>query len=78
MSENVQLAQVVMKQAHSGQFRNDGITPYSTHPEKVVEILKKLNVTNPAVLCAGYLHDILEDTTYGEEKIKQSPKMKIV
>ena len=72
MSEKVKLAQGTMKQAHDGQFRNDGTTPYSTHPEKVVEILKKLNVTNPDVLCAGYLHDILEDTTYGEEKIKEN------
>ncbi len=69
--DKVKLAKSEMILAHKGQFRKDGTTPYSVHPEKVVSILKKLNVKDSDVLCAGYLHDVLEDTPYGEEKIKE-------
>jgi guanosine-3',5'-bis(diphosphate) 3'-pyrophosphohydrolase len=61
-----------MKSAHKGQFRNDGITPYSIHPETVVKTLKLLGVTDPDIICAGYLHDVLEDTDYTAEKIQEN------
>jgi (p)ppGpp synthase/HD superfamily hydrolase len=61
-----------MKSAHEGQFRNDGITPYYTHPETVVKTMKLLGVTDPDILCAGYLHDVLEDTKYSADKIKEN------
>ena len=57
---------------HEGQFRKDGITPYSIHPETVVKNLKLLGVTDSDVLCAGYLHDVLEDTDYTAEKIQEN------
>lgn len=70
--DKVELAHKVMKSAHEGQFRNDGITPYSIHPETVVKTLKLLGVDDSDVLCAGYLHDVLEDTDYSAEKIKEN------
>ncbi len=68
----VQQAHDVMKIAHEGQFRNDGTTPYHKHPETVVKTLEKLGVTDQDILCAGYLHDILEDTEYSSEKIQEN------
>ena len=59
-----------MESAHKGQFRKDGITPYSIHPETVVKTLKLLGVTDSDILCAGYLHDVLEDTKYTIEEIQ--------
>lgn len=44
-------------EAHKGQFRKDGITPYHTHPIAVAELL---DTTNEKI--AALLHDILEDT----------------
>ena len=70
--DKLQLAHDVMKSAHKGQFRKDGITPYSIHPETVVKNLKLLGVTDSDVLCAGYLHDVLEDTDYTAEKIQEN------
>jgi (p)ppGpp synthase/HD superfamily hydrolase len=70
--DKLQLAHDVMKLAHEGQFRNDGITPYSVHPETVVKNLKLLGVTDPDIICAGYLHDVLEDTDYTAEKIQEN------
>ncbi len=68
----VQQAHDVMKIAHEGQFRNDGTTPYHKHPETVVKTLEKLGVTDQDILCAGYLHDILEDTEYTSDKIQEN------
>lgn len=45
--------------AHAGQFRRDGVTPYITHPAKVVELLGDETET---ALAAAWLHDVLEDT----------------
>ena len=54
----VDLAEVIAKAAHAGQFRRDGITPYIVHPKAVADSLE--NVHYKAV---AWLHDVLEDTT---------------
>ncbi len=46
---------------HAGKFRKDGTTPYSKHLQDVVNRLKSLGVIDSELLCAGWLHDILED-----------------
>ena len=53
---------------HKGQFRDDGTTPYFSHPFQVAQILKMINHFDPNLIAAGYLHDVLEDTetTYEE------------
>ena len=61
-------AKQLMKQAHKGQTRWDGRS-YEIHPEKVVQILQDLRVTDEIVLCAGYLHDILEDTNISSKEL---------
>lgn len=63
-------ALLVMREAHKGQTRRDGRTPYEVHPIKVVEILRNMGVTDEVMLCAGYLHDVLEDTDCSAKKIK--------
>lgn len=57
-----------MLQAHKDQKRWDG-RPYSTHPDKVVEILEMFGITDQELLCAAYLHDVLEDTDVSEDLI---------
>ena len=70
--DKIEQAHTVMKSAHEGQFRNDGITQYYTHPETVVKTLKLLGVEDSDILCAGYLHDVLEDTDYSADDIKDN------
>lgn len=52
----ISLAKQLCVEAHKGQFRRDGVTPYHTHPfavaDKVPDELKP----------AAYLHDVIEDT----------------
>ena len=43
-------------------MRKDGVTPYSKHLTDVVNRLKSLGVIDEELLCAGWLHDTIEDT----------------
>lgn len=56
---------------HAGQKRRDG-TDFSAHPLRVALILHELaDQSNPDVLCAGLLHDLLEDTDTEEDDIME-------
>ena len=59
--ELVKSAELLAKKKHAGQFRKDGTT-YSKHLEDVVNRLKSLGVIDEELLCAGWLHDIIENT----------------
>lgn len=50
---------------HKGQFRKSG-DPYIQHPLEVAYLLASLHAS-PETVCAGLLHDVLEDTTFSEE-----------
>lgn len=52
---------------HQGQFRQSG-EPYITHPLNVAYILAELHADQDT-LCAGLLHDTLEDTKATKEDI---------
>ena len=45
---------------HNGQFRASG-EPYIVHPVAVADLLKEIGAS-PAVIAAGLLHDVVEDT----------------
>lgn len=53
-----QLAQQLATDAHAGQFRRDGVTPYIKHPEAVVA---RLQGERSDVIAAAWLHDVIED-----------------
>lgn len=54
-------ARVFATEAHEGQ--KYGSEPYEVHLSAVVNILTDSGVTDPEVLAAGWLHDVLEDTS---------------
>ncbi len=54
-------AELFAKAKHAGKLKKSGTT-YSNHLENVVSRLKSLGVIDEEVLCAAWLHDILEDT----------------
>jgi GTP pyrophosphokinase len=47
-------------QAHEGQLRKSG-APYFAHPASVAEVITELRL-DAASVCAGLLHDVVEDT----------------
>jgi len=57
-------------EAHKGQLRKDGITPYIKHPIEVVNLLKNID-SNSDVLCASYLHDVIEDCKITKELLEK-------
>ena len=50
--------------AHRHQIRKDGLTPYVSHPVRVMTVASLLfGVSDPKALAAAVLHDTIEDTT---------------
>lgn len=62
-------AEQFMQEAHRGQTRWDG-RPFQVHPVKVVEILESMGFGVIPMLCAGYLHDTIEDTNVTKQMIE--------
>ena len=54
--------------SHKGQLRKSGL-PYLSHPLAVTRILTDLKMDVPA-LCGGLLHDVMEDSSVGEEILR--------
>ncbi len=64
VSSTVLLAEEIAINAHAGQYRRDGKTPYINHPRKVVN-----RVSTEKEKAVAWLHDILEDTEITEESL---------
>ncbi|MCM3740512.1 HD domain-containing protein [Oceanobacillus luteolus] len=55
--------------AHKGHFRKAGNIPYITHPIRVANILESAGASE-ALICAAFLHDVVEDTPIEIEEIR--------
>lgn len=55
--------------AHGGQRYGDG--PYQDHLDDVVKILLDYGHTDPELISAGYLHDVLEDTLVSHDDLEK-------
>ncbi|MCK4812779.1 MAG: bifunctional (p)ppGpp synthetase/guanosine-3',5'-bis(diphosphate) 3'-pyrophosphohydrolase [Candidatus Marinimicrobia bacterium] len=64
------------KEAHKDQYRQSG-EPYFQHLYHTAFILAELNM-DTATICAGFLHDILEDTNISEEVVSNEFSPQIV
>lgn len=54
-------------EAHEGQTRKNG-EPYIIHPVSVAEIIVEMGLDTDSI-CAGLLHDCIEDTPFGYREI---------
>ncbi|MCM3316834.1 bifunctional (p)ppGpp synthetase/guanosine-3',5'-bis(diphosphate) 3'-pyrophosphohydrolase [Rummeliibacillus stabekisii] len=63
----VKKAYEVAKEAHKEQFRSSG-EPYILHPVQVAGILADLQM-DPETVAAGFLHDVVEDTSVTRENL---------
>jgi (p)ppGpp synthase/HD superfamily hydrolase len=62
-------ARMVSIQAHGNQTY-DEIFPYHKHLDDVVDVLKRFGFSGKFIV-AGYLHDIIEDTSLSYNKVKR-------
>lgn len=58
------------EQLHRGQYRKSG-EPYIIHPVQVATLLRDL-AADPAMVAAGFLHDLLEDTQTTPEELEKN------
>lgn len=65
----IQEAKNYAEKAHQGQMRKNSDLAYITHPIRVAERLKSEGLSDE-VICAGYLHDVVEDTPCEIEDIE--------
>ena len=65
----IKKAYLFAEKKHSGQMRKSG-DPYITHCLGVAMILAKIN-TGPKTICAGLLHDVIEDTNTSIEEVSE-------
>ena len=56
--------------AHDGQFRKGG-DPYIVHPVNVAKIVAEELEMDANVVCAAFLHDVVEDTGYTLSDIRE-------
>lgn len=50
------------ERSHGAQVRKYSKQPYIVHLDAVAEVLRSYQITEPTVLAAAYLHDVVEDT----------------
>ncbi len=67
--DRIRRAYAFAEHAHSGQFRRSG-EPYVVHPLSVAGIISQLKLDADSV-CAGLLHDCVEDTSATVEEISK-------
>lgn len=69
MTDLVRRAMAFAYHAHDGQFRDDGKTPYITHPAQTANIISEVT-QDEEVIAAAWLHDVIEDTEYTYDEVK--------
>jgi len=58
------------QEKHKDQKDDNGY-PYFNHPNQVAEILKKVTLRDPELICAAYLHDVIEDCEVTYEELRE-------
>lgn len=66
----IEKAKQFATKAHEGQKRKNSDEPYITHPIRVAKRLADHGVQTE-LICAGYLHDVVEDTPVDIEDIEK-------
>ena len=56
--------------AHRGQVRKGTSTPYIVHPMEAAAIVATMT-SDPAVIAAAVLHDVIEDTDYTADDVRR-------
>lgn len=66
----IEKARMFAMKAHQGQKRKISNEDYIVHPIRVADLLKSAGYQE-TVISAGYLHDVVEDTSYSIDDIER-------
>lgn len=70
MKEKMDAIESFARTAHEGQTRRFSGEPYIVHPLAVKRLLEAAGVVDEVVLSAALLHDVVEDTKYTLEDVR--------
>lgn len=62
---------------HSGQTRKFSGDAYIKHPRRVANRIKRWGESNPDIIAAAYLHDVIEDTGASYQDVKRYFNQKV-
>ncbi len=65
-----QKAREFARKSHGSQTRKYNHEPYIEHPKRVAEMVRSVPHSE-AMICAAYLHDVVEDTPVSHQEIEQ-------
>lgn len=68
----ISAAAALAEMRHAGQMRKGTDRPYITHPRAVAMILADHYPNDTGLICAGFLHDVLEDTAATAQEIEDA------
>ncbi len=71
LKNKLNLAKQCAIKQHKGQYRKNNKTPYWHHLRDVVDNLEMMGITDESILCAGWLHDSIEDTSFDFDDISK-------
>lgn len=66
----VNRAIIFATRAHEGMYRKGTKLPYIVHPIEACAVAASIT-DDPVILAAAVLHDVIEDTDYGAEEIRE-------
>ena len=64
-------AVLLAAEAHAGEKRDDGVTPYFNHLAEVASRCARHEPFDPVLVAAAYLHDTIEDTGVTEPLLRE-------
>jgi (p)ppGpp synthase/HD superfamily hydrolase len=62
---------------NKGQYRKNNKTPYWHHLQDVVKNLEMMGIKDESILCSGWLHDSIEDTSSDFDDVSKNFGKKI-
>ena len=71
MKNKINLSKKYAIKQHKGQYRKNNKTPYWYHLRDVVNNLEMMGIKDESILCAGWLHDSIEDTSFDYDDVSK-------
>ncbi|HKU50144.1 MAG TPA: HD domain-containing protein [Nitrososphaera sp.] len=71
-TSSVRRAEQFARSKHRHMVRKDGKTLYWVHLQQVVDNLSRIGIKDTEILCAGWLHDTIEDTDTDYDELKEN------